>query len=98
MYKRQTDVPFSFDNLDRMKGSFSEADNRTAAALADYWVAFARDGRPDAANRPAWPRYDARTDRALLIGNDGITIGQVPQAQRLDALGRLRDTLNTTAR
>lgn len=90
-----TDVPFGFDNLDRLKGTFSEADNRTAAALADYWVAFARDGRPDAAHQPAWPRYDAQTDRALLIGNTGITVGQVPNAARLDALGRLRDSLAT---
>lgn len=93
-----TDVPFSFDNLNRMKGGFSEADNRTAAALADYWVAFARDGHPDAANHAAWPRYDARTDRALLIGNDGVTVGQVPNTQRLDALGRLRDSLNAAPR
>ena len=59
--------------------------------MADYWVAFARDGRPDAANQPAWARYDARGDQALLIRNTGIAMGPSPQAARLDALGRMRD-------
>ncbi|MET4685237.1 carboxylesterase/lipase family protein [Brevundimonas faecalis] len=93
-----TDVPFSFDTLDRMKGAFTEADQKIAAAMADYWVAFARDGRPDAAHQPAWPRYDARSDRALLIGADGVTTGPAPQAARLDALGRLRDSRASGAR
>ena len=93
-----TDVPFSFDTLNRMKGSFTEADQKIAAAMADYWVAFARDGRPDAAHQLAWPRYDARSDRALLIGADGVTAGPAPQAARLDALGRLRDSRASAGR
>jgi len=66
--------------------------------MADYWVAFARDGRPDAAGQPAWPRYDARADQALLIGNTGITVGPAPQTARLNALGLLRDSLTASPR
>ncbi|GAW40952.1 Para-nitrobenzyl esterase [Brevundimonas sp. SH203] len=86
-----TDVPFSFDTLGRMKGDFTEADQRIADTMADYWIAFARDGRPDAADRPAWPRYEVRSDRVLLIENQGVRAGALPQVERLDALTRLRD-------
>jgi para-nitrobenzyl esterase len=90
-----TDTPYSFDTLDRVKGPFTEADQRIATAMADYWVAFARDGRPDAAGQTPWPRYDARADQALLLGNTGVTVGAPPQAARLNALGLLRDSLAT---
>ncbi|WP_296172117.1 carboxylesterase family protein [uncultured Brevundimonas sp.] len=90
-----TDTPYSFDTLDRVKGPFTEADQRIATAMADYWVAFARDGRPDAAGQTPWPRYDARADQALLLGNTGVTVGAPPQAARLNALGLLRDRLAT---
>lgn len=93
-----TDVAYGFDTLDRAKGPFTEADQKIATAMADYWVAFARDGRPDAAGLPAWPRYDARTDQALLIGNAGITVGQTPQTARLNALGLLRDSQTSPSR
>ena len=86
-----TDVAYGFDTLGRLKEATTEADQRIATAMADYWVAFARDGRPDAANQPAWARYDARGDQALLIRNTGIAMGTSPQAARLDALGRMRD-------
>lgn len=88
-----TDVAYGFDTLRRLKDVASEADQQVATAMADYWVAFARDGRPDAANHPAWPRYDAASDLALLIRNDGIVVGPLPHSPRLDGLGRLRDAM-----
>lgn len=93
-----TDVPYSFDTLDRAKGPFTEADQKVATAMADYWVAFARDGRPVAAGQTPWPRYDARADQALLISNTGISVGPAPHTARLNALGLLRDSLTTPAR
>lgn len=93
-----TDVPYGFDTLDRAKGPFTEADQKIATAMADYWVAFAREGRPDAAGQPVWPRYDARADQALVIGNTGITVGPAPQTARLNALGLLRDSLSAPSR
>lgn len=86
-----TDVAYGFDTLGRLKDAPTEADQRIATAMADYWVAFARDGRPDEANQPAWTRYDPRRDQALLIRNTGISMGTSPQAPRLDTLGRMRD-------
>jgi len=93
-----TDTPYSFDNLNRAKGPFTEADQKIATAMADYWVAFARNGRPDAAGQAAWPRYDARTDQALLVGETGVALGAAPNAARLNALSLLRDSLATPSR
>jgi para-nitrobenzyl esterase len=93
-----SDLGYSFDTLGQLKGSYSEADQRIATAMADYWAAFARDGRPDAAGQPEWPRYSPDGDRALLIGESGVSVGPAPEATRLDALGRLRDTTRAAAR
>lgn len=89
-----SDLGYDFDTLGRLNGTWSEADQRIATAMADYWVAFARDGRPDPAGHPAWPRYDAGADRLLRIDETGISVGSPEHAARLDALGRLRDTPN----
>jgi para-nitrobenzyl esterase len=78
-----------------LKGDYSEADQRIATAMADYWAAFARDGRPDAVGQPEWPRYSPDSDRALLVGQTGVSVGPSPEAARLDALGRLRDAART---
>jgi len=93
-----TDTPYSFDNLSRTKGPFTEADQKIATTMADYWVAFAREGRPDAMGQAAWPRYDARTDQAMLVGVTGVTLGAAPNAARLSALGLLRDSLASPSR
>lgn len=90
-----SDLGYGFDTLGRLKGDYSEADQRIATAMADYWAAFARDGRPDAAGQPEWPRYSPDSDRALLVGETGVSVGPSPEAARLDALGRLRDAART---
>ncbi|WP_370247670.1 carboxylesterase/lipase family protein [Nocardioides sp.] len=52
-------------------------------SLAEYWVAFARTGRPEVAGLPAWPRAD---DDGLLVFTP-----RGPRAETPDpALGRLR--------
>lgn len=86
-----SDVAYGFDTLDRMAGTWSEADRRIGAAMADYWVAFARNGRPEAAGLPEWPQYDPAADQLLLIDETGISVAPPAGAARLDALGQLRD-------
>jgi para-nitrobenzyl esterase len=43
-------------------------DDRLAAAMRRYWVAFAANGRPSAEGLPDWPPHDAVTDRSLELG------------------------------
>ncbi|MDO9457443.1 carboxylesterase/lipase family protein [Nocardioides sp.] len=46
-------------------------DGRLSDAVADYWVAFARTGRPDVSGLPAWP--EAAESAYLVLEPDGPT-------------------------
>lgn len=57
------EIPFVWDNLlapgaDRFVGEPTAEVRALADAMADAWVAFARDGAPAADGLPAWPAYD----------------------------------------
>jgi para-nitrobenzyl esterase len=36
--------------------------------MQDAWLAFAREGRPEAPGLPAWPEYDTATRATMLLG------------------------------
>ena len=62
----------------------TEGDRAASRRVADYWLAFARDGVPAAADAPVWPPDGRRRAETLEFGADGI----VPRAdfhrRRLD--------------
>jgi para-nitrobenzyl esterase len=65
--------------------------NATASArdlgvrMQQYWLAFARRGRPDAPGLASWPAYLAETDRWMVFSNrDGERAGVL--RERLDLL------------
>lgn len=86
-----TDVPYAFDLLRAVHGDLvSPADARVAAAMCDYWVAFARTGDPNGAGRPTWPAYNAASDTILDFSSSGAPIAAPdPWRTRLDLLERL---------
>ena len=56
------EIPFVFDNLDRggaevLTGAGPERQG-IADAMHRSWIAFARDGNPQHAGLPEWPRYE----------------------------------------
>jgi para-nitrobenzyl esterase len=65
------------------------AGGRLSDAVADYWVAFMRAGRPDVAGLPTWPEAGGETPAAYLELAPG---GPVPHDEddRLSRLGALR--------
>ena len=47
-----------------------EADKRLADQMASYWVNFARNGDPNGAGLPAWPKYkDTKSGQAMILGD-----------------------------
>ena len=74
-------------------------DSTLAAAMSDYWVAFATSGDPNgpptAGKLPRWPRYNASTDALLEIGPEIAARTMVKRAvyDSLDAVGRSQGRL-----
>jgi para-nitrobenzyl esterase len=57
-----SELPFVFDTLNRTppawpKAPSTPAEARLARTMADEWVSFVREGRPQAADAPAWPDF-----------------------------------------
>jgi para-nitrobenzyl esterase len=81
------EIPFVFDNLDRGGAEMLTGTGGERRALADAmhraWIAFARDGDPNHAGLPEWPRYD--TERRPTLRFD-TTIEVVDDPGREDRL------------
>jgi len=74
------EIPFTFNNLERMGVDAFIGEGPTPQALADEmhaaWIAFVRDGSPATAARP-WPRFDPET-RALMEFGDEVGVRNDP--------------------
>ncbi|WBO21284.1 carboxylesterase/lipase family protein [Sphingomonas abietis] len=55
-------------------GSVMHRGTGGAATMQDYWLAFARTGRPEAAGLPAWPRFAASRRMVLHFGQDATAV------------------------
>ena len=85
-----SEIPYVFDTVATRYGSrTSRADEAMARAVHAYWIAFARTGRPDPRGEPAWPQYDAGTDRIMSFTDRGPVFEADPWKQRLDIAERL---------
>ena len=65
------DLPFVFGTLAHpmfrpFAGKGPEA-RALAERMQDAWIAFARTGRPDHADLPAWPAYDPSSRRTMIL-------------------------------
>ena len=60
-----------------------------AKTMSAYWAAFAKDGDPNDAGQPNWPRYDRARDRILDFSNDGPSVVTTPRRKAMDAIAEL---------
>jgi para-nitrobenzyl esterase len=83
------ELPYVFGNsvptLDVTEG----VDGDLSAAMMKYWVSFARDGDPNEPGLPRWPRYDAASDRCLVLDAE-IAAAPAPYPKACDLADRLR--------
>ena len=83
------DVPYVFGNLDAARGQMGARDRVVSDAAIDYWVEFARSGRPAPAGRAPWPTVAG--DRIMLFGDDAATPQVDDRAGRYKAVAAVAD-------
>ncbi len=67
------DLAYTFGNTRNLGIHWEDWDHEIADYMSSYWVNFARSGDPNGEGLPNWPRYEANSDQALLIGPAEIT-------------------------
>ena len=87
------EVPWVFGSADLcgcLGAALNDADRQAGAALLARWAAFARTGRPDVTDGPAWPA-DTLLRPVVMNFNAQASVERGFMAQRLNALiGGLR--------
>lgn len=51
------EVPYAYDNLDKVRRPFESVDFQLAKRVSNYWVNFAKTGNPNAQGLPEWPKF-----------------------------------------
>ncbi len=93
-----SEVTYVFDNLPHQPLTFgtftipaaTPDDEKIAAAMHAYWVAFAKTGDPDSAGGARWPRYTTAGDELIEFGADGVHVRQGFDKDRLDLIETAR--------
>lgn len=83
------ELPYVFGNLDASKWKMDARDRAVSEATMDYWVEFARSGRPAPQGRAAWPLAD--DDQIMLFDDAGARPVKDDRAPRYRALATLVD-------
>lgn len=80
-----TEIPYVFNTVAARYGKdLTSKDAAMAKATHEYWIAFARDGKPSVKGAPAWEPYDSKRDVILDFTNDGPIARPDPWKDRLD--------------
>jgi para-nitrobenzyl esterase len=83
-----SEIPLVFDNLllPGLPLKPAESDVKMAEQMSAYWVRFAKTGNPNPPGREEWPAYEAKSDRLLEFGGDGIAVRTNFRKEQMDFL------------
>jgi para-nitrobenzyl esterase len=83
------ELSYVFGTLDDAPWKMEARDRAVSDAAMDYWVEFARSGRPAPKGLPAWP--SAADDQIMLFDNEGPAPQHDDRAARYEALAEIVD-------
>jgi para-nitrobenzyl esterase len=84
-----SEIPYVMDTVATKYGVQTSADDQRVAALMHaYWVAFAKSGQPKANSLPPWPRAGVATDDVQWIDAAGAQQRDDPLTNRLNFMER----------
>jgi para-nitrobenzyl esterase len=81
---------YVFRTLETSPWPTDDNDEKQAALVSAYWVAFARTGDPNGDGRPPWSKYHATNDQLLDFTNERPLTRPVPFPKRMDAIAAWR--------
>jgi para-nitrobenzyl esterase len=88
------EIAFVFGTLTARPGSTVSPEDQAVSRMAQsYWVNFAKNGDPNGAGLPPWPRHDPNKDLIFDFHPDG-TAGAIPDVRktRLDVMQLATDS------
>jgi para-nitrobenzyl esterase len=82
-----SEIPYVFDTVKARYGDkLTPEDEKIARQTNEYWVAFAKNGNPNAAGLPKWPEFKAATDELMNFTEKGPVGEPDPLKARLDLI------------
>ena len=91
------EVAFVFGTLETLKSKPSTADIAMAKTIGDYWVAFAKTGRPATSGHPAWPTLGTGKSDMIVFSPEGAVL-RSSESPALDALAAHAERKKAAAR
>ncbi|MCD8374150.1 MAG: carboxylesterase family protein [Oscillospiraceae bacterium] len=83
-----SDMPYTFNTLERVNRPWQEYDHLMAETAADYWCSFAKNGDPNTEGRPEWPAFTKEHPVSMCFGNEGISAKDLGSDENEDIVVR----------
>ncbi|MDO7086382.1 carboxylesterase family protein [Pseudocolwellia sp. AS88] len=82
-----TEIPFVFNTANQQYGTyFTAQDQKVADIMHNYWVNFAKSGKPTAINQPVWQSYNQQSEQVIEFNTQGAEAKKDPLFERLNEL------------
>jgi para-nitrobenzyl esterase len=81
-----SDRQYVFKTLNASPWPVGPSDEKAAALISAYWVAFAKTGDPNGGGRLKWPAYNPAADELINFKNDGPAVEKTPNVGVLDVI------------
>lgn len=71
---------------------YTEKDRQLSRIMMDYWVSFARTGKPVAKGMPDWPKFRDGQDTVMYFTNYAASLGPVMNRPQIDLMTKFFDS------